>query len=73
MVYTVQELQSLYLEDLSAICNTPVSYSAWKPAEPKPEAVAVDAVQPTPLPLMLSLDHHSDPQYLANKAGFQLR
>ena len=31
----------------------------------------MNAVQP-PIPLMLSLDQHSDPQYLASKAGFQL-
>ena len=72
MVYTLQEIQSLYLKDLSAICNTPISYSAWKPAEPKPKAVAVDEVLPTSMPLMLSLDQHSDPQYLASKAGFPL-
>ena len=74
MVYTLQEIQSLYLEDLSEIWNTPISYSVWTPVavEPKPKAVAADAVQPTPLPLMLSLDQHSDPQYLASKAGWEL-
>ena len=72
MVYTLQEIQSLYLEDLSAICNTPISYSAWKPAEPKPKAVAADAVLPPHMPLMLSLDQDKDPQYLASRAGFQL-
>ena len=72
MVYTLQEIQSLYLEDLSAICNTPISYSAWKPAEPKPKAVAADAVSPPHVPLMLSLDHDRGPQYLASKAWFHL-
>ena len=74
MVYTLQEIQSLYLEDLSEICNTPISYSPWTPVavEPKPKAVAADADLPPHMPLMLSVDQDTDPQYLASKAGFQL-
>ena len=73
MVYTLQEIQSLYLEALSAICNTQISYSAWKPAEPKPKAVAADAVSPPHVPLTLSLDRDTDPQYiLLARQGFNL-
>ena len=68
------EIQALYLTDLSEICKTPISFAAWKPEEPKPEAVVTGKhVQGLgPLQSFLSLDQHKDPDYLAQAGGFKL-
>ena len=63
--YEFKEMKSLFLDELSAIVGTPVTYDRWTDAA----APKIDPVTNTPRAAAVSLDQHSDPIWLAAQAG----
>ena len=72
--YTMDKIKQLYLDDISRIIGTPISYNKWFTASDKvlvSGKPAADSLQSEPVKMATLEDHH-DPNWIIGQHGFKL-
>ena len=72
-VYTMQELQKLFLNDVSNVLGKVVNFEKWVPkgsVKPAAQKQVTSALQLTPK--SASLSDHADPEWIASQSGYSI-
>ena len=67
-----EEIQSMFLSDMSKIAGQPVVYDEWKLATPEPASGNRQQSVPEQRATAATLSDHSSPTWIAGQAGFEV-
>ena len=72
--YTLEEIQQLFLQDVSKLVGTPVMFEAWTGGQSDGDGPKEHDAQKSlrSVPKVASLSDHTDPTWIASQAGFEI-